>query len=217
FLAIADVVTNYAYRCPARAALRSASVHDLAGAVWTYSFNHTPSCPWSAIIPAGVLDDLGATHTAEIPFVFNLTRNLPPGTGSGGCNFTQAEEQIAGFLLDAWDSMAREGRPSPGDNESAWPAWSERSGRAPLGVVVGAEGVSVGEVDYSGCDFWDGISEKVAAAAKAENGTTPTGTGTGGGATPTPSGHSGENKGGKVKVGGWILGAAVLAGVCGLV
>jgi carboxylesterase type B len=200
FAAISAVITAYAYKCPAHRALRTGLKNGVG--VFAYSFNHTPSCSWYQDIPANkaIINLLGATHTAEIPFVFNMTKNLPPP--GGNCSFSSAEDQIADFMLGAWDSMATSGK--PGDSNS-WPAWTEGEGE---GLVVG-DSVSVGKLDYSACEFWDQIDDKVASLAGV-NGTATGGSGSG---TPTPSGNGSipVNSGGKLKAGFWLLSGAMLA------
>lgn len=185
YWAITSVLTAYAYTCPAYRGLSGGQGVGL----FAYSFNHTPSCPWDAFLPedTGILRLFGATHLAEIPFVLGQTENLPrPG---GNCSFTAAEKVISAFMRGAWTSMAATGR--AGD-EASWPTWTKNESR---GLVVGEDGVSVGVVDYSACEFWDDISAKITDMTSnvTSNSTTPSSTGTamgtatGSGSTSTPT------------------------------
>lgn len=160
FTAMTEVFTVSSFRCPTRQFLSRNKRNSQQ--VWTYSFNHTPSCAWYPDIPAVSLPILGSTHTAEIPFVFGGTDGLPRPNGT--CTFTDAEKALSARMLAAWDAMARDGR--PGD-ETSWPAWDEDESR---GWNVVADDVLVGKVDYSMCDFWDEIYEMQALQASGSAG-----------------------------------------------
>jgi carboxylesterase type B len=152
FTAMTTVITDYSYKCPAYRALQKAAANGIDA--WAFSFNHTPSCSWYSSIPnsAEALKLLGATHTSEIPFVFGWTNSMPRPNGS--CNFTAAEVAISDFMLEAWTSMAANGRPA---NSSMWPAWSANGSH---GITIG-DSVTAGALDYTECDFWDKIQAEV--------------------------------------------------------
>ncbi len=189
FLAMNAVFTEYIFLCPTYRALQNAVARGID--VYTYSFNHTPSCSWisgTSLSPAQI-NFLGPTHTSEIPFVFGLTENLPPPSGT--CNFTTAENGISAFMLGAWTSMAATAQPGGSPKWPKWPKWTNGTGAgAGEGVLVNA-GVSIGVVDYSSCDFWDSIDATIAAiAANKTTSSTPTGSPTASGApssSPTKS------------------------------
>jgi len=155
FYAMSTIITLYDYVCTARRGMASGVRNGVS--VYGYNFTHTPSCAWSQDIPAGKqsLTLLGATHTAEIPFVFGLTKNLPPG--GGNCSFTSAEAGISASLLGAWDSMAANGTPASAD---LWPAWTSADGYTGNGWVVGTA-ATVGSLDYQFCEFWDEIDKEI--------------------------------------------------------
>lgn len=146
FTAMTTIITDFAYKCPNYRALKIAANKGINA--WAYSFNHTSSCAWGFDVPqsAEVLEILGATHTGEIPYVFGQTRELP--RPDGNCSFTKAENAISDFMIEAWTSMAANGRPS---DSRQWPAWT----------LSGSEGITVNDVvisgplDFSGCEFWD--------------------------------------------------------------
>lgn len=84
---------------------------------WTYLFSHTASCVWDDLFPPQYLSLFQATHTAEIPFVFGNTDNLPiPNANfigtSGTCSFNPSEQLISQALVEAWTSLAATGDPS---------------------------------------------------------------------------------------------------------
>jgi carboxylesterase type B len=165
FEAISTVITDYSYRCPTYRALLSA---DASVTVYTYQFNHTPSCTWMTVLPQDAVSVVGPTHTSDLPFVFGLFSNLP---GAGNCTLTATERQLSLSMQTAWTTMARTG--APGDD---WPAFSAN---ASMGVIFN-DSPEVGPVDYSACAFWDQIdSQVVQVAANATKGSNGTATGTG--------------------------------------
>lgn len=166
--AMSAVMTHAQFRCPTRRFIRQASQDGVP--VWTYSFNHTLSCPWYASIPSYALDLLASTHTAEIPFVFNGTTNMPKYNGT--CSLSAGEVALAAKMLGAWDSMATNANPG-----SDWPQYNTSSSS---GVNVVGDDFTIGTVDYSMCDFWDEIQAATA------NGTSSGGAnGTSSGTEPT--------------------------------
>ena len=149
FYAITTVYTQYNFLCPAYRGLNQAV--QKGKPVWTYLWNHGPTCPWYGNIPAAAVPLLGATHTAEIPFVFNNVNNLPLPNGT--CNLTSAEQALASQFVGAWSSMAANGNPG-----TQWPAYQTNSS---MGLNVANTSVA-GMVDYSSCQFWDSIAASIA-------------------------------------------------------
>lgn len=143
--AMSAVITHSEFRCPTRRFLQKAVQNNMP--VYTYSFNHTLSCPWYPIIPAIALPLLASTHTAEIPFVFAGTDNMPKPNGD--CNMTAGEKGLSAKMLAAWDNMATDANPG-----SDWPQYNSSGS---MGINVVGDDFTAGTVDYSMCDFWDGI------------------------------------------------------------
>ncbi|KAH8205506.1 hypothetical protein TruAng_000412 [Truncatella angustata] len=149
FAAMSTILGQVSYKCPAYRALLASEKNGVPA--WTYEFSHEPSCAWYASIPYSILSYVGATHTAEIPFVFNTTHNMPlPG---GNCTFTTAEQSLAAAMSEAWTSMADSGSPGA---KSDWPQWT---GNSSAGVNIDVSMV-VGTVDYKSCLFWDAIYDE---------------------------------------------------------
>lgn len=142
--AMSYVQTLSTFRCPTRRFLAASAANGVP--VWTYEFNHTPSCSWTKEVPNRpvVLELLGPAHTSEIPFVFGVVENLPPPDGT--CNLTSAESDISMYMKSAWNNMARFAQP-PSD----WPMYSLNSS---MGIIF-QNGSQAGHIDYSMCDFWD--------------------------------------------------------------
>ena len=141
--------------------------------MWTYFFNHNPKCSWLQAVPQEAVAIVGATHTAEIPFVFGTTVNLPAPNGT--CEMTEQEKTISAFLREAWTSMADIQKPT--SDSAQWPAYG--NAQKSLGINV-TNVTTAGYVDYTVCKLWDGLNEKAVAAAS-------NGTGAPGDANPTAS------------------------------
>ena len=188
FFAIATVLTAASYQCPAARGLNTAAAHGVP--VWAYDFAHQPQCSWQPGLPDAALPLLGATHTAEIPFVFGITEHLPPPNGT--CSMSPEERGISAFMNAAWTSMAA--RQRPGD-ANAWPAYDAQKS---LGVNIGNASVP-GLVNFTQCRLWDQINQQIVAAAfnGSANGTTGVGSNvTAGVGSPTAPINLGSTSGG---------------------
>jgi hypothetical protein len=149
---------------------------------WTYFFNHIPKCTWLPAVPQEAVSLVGATHTAEIPFVFGNTVNLPGPNGT--CDMTEQEQAISAFLSEAWTSMADIQKPT--SDAAEWPAYGNAQNS--LGINI-TNITTAGYIDYTVCKLWDGINEMALAAASNgnSNGTGSNSTGTQGNASATAS------------------------------
>ena len=98
--------------------------------VYLYYFTHEP--PTSPGIP-----NLRATHTAEIPYVFNnlkAARVFPDNSSPELASASAADIQLAGIVSSYWVNFARTGDPN-GKGLAVWPPFKDKaSGRA---MVIG--------------------------------------------------------------------------------
>lgn len=160
FSAMSDIITDYGYKCPTYRALKATEARGVN--VWAYNFNHTPTCSWYQAIPNDpeILQLLGPTHTAEIPYVFSLTNHLPLSgspsstSGNGNCSFDHAEIAISQFMERAWTALAKDKRPAL---THVWPKWNRNSY---TGIHI-ENLIEISELDYSNCAFWDKISNRM--------------------------------------------------------
>lgn len=113
FYAYVAVATATSYTCPAYQGLRSAVAAGTP--VWTYRWAQVPTCPWYEDLTVESLPILGATHTAEIPYVFANLRNPPVHPE---CSFTDAELSLSDEFVAFWTFMASNGEPG-----GQWPAF----------------------------------------------------------------------------------------------
>ncbi|KPM34614.1 hypothetical protein AK830_g11954 [Neonectria ditissima] len=149
--AITHLATASSYSCQTYRGLRAADAVDTPA--YAYRFNHTPSFPWlwidGAAFPGKYGEYFGATHTAELPFVFANLDNQPWGNGT--FNATSAERAISRTLVEAWTAMAAKG--SPSTRNQPWPRFDEC---AVKGLYV-EDDCKVEAIDFSECQFWDAI------------------------------------------------------------
>jgi hypothetical protein len=146
------IITDVSYKCPAHRALNLAAQNGVPA--WTCLWNHTPSCIWFDFIPQQALTLLGATHTAEIPFVFGNLNNFPLPNGT--CYLTPSERDVSATLISAWTSMAATGDPS--SNSSL--QWPSHNTSISLGINID-NSTTVGIVNYTVCEFWDKVGATV--------------------------------------------------------
>lgn len=156
------------------------------------SFNHTLTCPWYPTIPSGALSLLGSTHTAEIPFVFGGTDDMP--RPNGNCSLTDGEKALSVKMMAAWNSMAIDANPG-----ADWPRYNTSSS---MGINVVGDDFAAGEVDYSMCDFWDSFDNTTSSGGNS--------TGSGSGTTTSEGSLLGRN------VMAWSSLAAALLALIGL-
>jgi carboxylesterase type B len=155
FNAISQIVTDFFFFCPSQKALKSTVARGQPA--YAYHWYHVPTCLWEVVgsnisqtEADFILSFLNASHTVEIPFVFNTTTNLP--LPSGNCSFTSEEDQIAEFMVNSWTNMAETKSPGQG-----WPKWDAQQSQ---GLLV-KNTTEFGTIDYSKCDFVDDVLQAV--------------------------------------------------------
>ncbi|CRG84094.1 Acetylcholinesterase 1 [Talaromyces islandicus] len=157
--ATAQVVTDAHFKCPGYQGAVEAAKRNIP--VWTYEFTHNSTCVWLDTMSQAAIADYGATHTAEIPFLFgNLYFNF-----TSPCNSTPAEYRLGEQMRELWTAMAENANPSTDDVQ--WPAFKiTANGSSTPGLVIG-NSTEPGLIDFSACALW----EEVNAMILANNGT----------------------------------------------
>lgn len=175
--AIAHIKTDSDFKCVGYEGLLSAARKNIP--VWTYEYTHNNTCAWLGSLASlqaypEALTLEGATHTAEIPFVFGNMDGQPlPG---GPCNATEAEYHLSEQMMSLWTAMAKNTDPST--DAIQWPRFSLGRNASTPGLIFANSALS-GEIDYSICQqLWS----KLYIVLGAENGT----------ATTTPISGSGK-------------------------
>lgn len=85
---ISHIRTAASYTCPS---LRMLQAAEAAGTrAYAYTFDTTPSCPWlvmggQTVLPEPILPYFGASHTAELPYIFFGNLDTMP-FGQGNCS-----------------------------------------------------------------------------------------------------------------------------------
>ncbi|KAJ3174975.1 hypothetical protein HDU87_006509 [Geranomyces variabilis] len=110
--AIESIMTDRWFACPTRKALAGVSAAKLPA--YSYFFNVTLTCDF---VPGLSAAALGASHYAEIPFVFDFTQF------SRGCALPQSQKDVALVMGQAWTSMAATGHPASNTSQPAWPVY----------------------------------------------------------------------------------------------
>lgn len=150
FYAISTVMADAAYTCPAYRGLNQAVSNGVSA--YAYFFTHSPTCSWYQSLPQAAVQILGATHTAEIPFVLGNTHHLPLPNGT--CNMTTSEITISSFLTNAWTSMAAIQKPTTDPKD--WPAYQGPNNT--FGVTI-LNSTVAGVINYTRCELWDQINQ----------------------------------------------------------
>lgn len=129
------VMTDRGWACPAGTDDQALAKHTR-----TYAFEFADrSAPPISPPPAG--SKAGATHAAELPYLFDFS--------FANIKLTPVQQQLSATMIDAWTRFARSG--SPG-----WP----RFGRDPYVQGLDIAPAGVGPIDHSArhkCAFWSTI------------------------------------------------------------
>lgn len=135
--ALGQAIGDAVLACPA---VQSAALLRRWVPVHEYEYDHVPN-PFVLATP-GI--DLGAFHSAELPYVFQ-----GPVQSSGDITFTPAERRLAATVSGAWARFASTGDPSGGG--LAWPQLTSPAGDylvldTPTSVATGMKAAP--------CRFW---------------------------------------------------------------
>jgi carboxylesterase type B len=123
------LLTQQGFFCPSQKAL--AATVKAGTKVWAYLYSHINHCIWvgsfknTGPTPESdlqILSVLNATHTAELPMVFNNIQGFTTSDGQP-CNFTSNEANLSKYLTDAWTLMASVQNPGV----AAWQGWNSKT------------------------------------------------------------------------------------------
>jgi para-nitrobenzyl esterase len=130
--ALAEVSGDAFFVCPAR---RNARAISATGApVYRYTFERP--------LENQVIEDLGAFHSSEIPFVFGIDTYPLGKVGSAS--------SLADAMQAYWTSFAREGAPA---GEVTWTSYDATDPLLVLDVPIRSSTA----YKASACDFWDSL------------------------------------------------------------
>ncbi|KAF3907824.1 Cholinesterase [Arthrobotrys entomopaga] len=158
FARASQILTDYAFKCPAYRGLLKAAEKGIPA--WTYIFAHQPSCSLVAGLTPEILDLLGPTHGYDVPFFFGHTSGLPVPNGT--CNDTPLEKNTSSILVDGWTALANTGNLST--TAFNWPTFTNASYQ---GLYIGPNSTEITSLaaNYSNCEFWDQINAAILQAA----------------------------------------------------
>ncbi|KAJ5494225.1 hypothetical protein N7463_010312 [Penicillium fimorum] len=157
-LAMTQIITDSSYRCSAWYGAAQAARNNIPA--WTYTFSHSPTCPWLFPIDDRNVGLFGGAHSAEIPFLFGNLNNsyLPNGT----CNSTSAEWHLGDQMMDLWTAMAENAEPST--EEIKWPRFQTQGKNLSTPGLIFENSTVAGIIDYTGCDLWIQVNAMLSAS-----------------------------------------------------
>lgn len=166
--ATGTVITDSHFKCPGYLGAVEAAQRKVP--VWTYEFTHNSSCVWLDTMSQAAVSEYGATHTAELPYLFGtLDFNF-----STSCNATPAEYRLGAQMRSLWTAMAENADPST--DAVSWPRFQiTKNGSATPGLIIG-NSTEAGLIDFSVCKLWDEINGMILAgnSTRTTNSTTTT-------------------------------------------
>ena len=101
---------------------------------------------------------VGATHAAEIPFVFGNMHDLPLPNGT--CQMTPDDLAISEFMKQAWTTMAASQKPT--SEVESWPAYQNAQNSTGINILNSSV---AGYVNYTVCQLWDTMDAAQVATA----------------------------------------------------
>ncbi|OAA67799.1 Carboxylesterase, type B [Akanthomyces lecanii RCEF 1005] len=142
--AISTVATDAEYKCPAYASAAQTVRNNVPA--WVYEFTHNSTCVWLDTMPQAFIDDFGAAHTAELPYVSgNLHFDFADKNSS--CTGTSDEWSLSKEMMGLWTAMAEKGNPST--NDIHWPEFRATTNGSDIqGMVFGNFSIP-GVIDFS--------------------------------------------------------------------
>ena len=124
---------------------KQARLHAQAGnATYSYHFRRTPAFPKGAVFSDNATENLGAFHTAEIPFVFDnlAARDWP---------WTAEDRAFANTMSSYWTNFAATGDP----NGVGLPEWPRCDPAADAAMIFGDTAKAAATPARDRLDFWE--------------------------------------------------------------
>lgn len=146
----------------------------------------------------------GATHTAELPYLFgNLDFDF-----TTSCNATSAEYHLGEQMRGLWTAMAENADPST--DAVQWPRFQiTKNGSSTPGLIIG-NSTEAGLIDFSACKLWDQVNDMILASNSTATTTTRPSSRPTGSSTSTPvSGAATISTGGLITFSAVLMGLAV--------
>jgi para-nitrobenzyl esterase len=131
--ALADLIGDRVFVCPARRVARAVS--SGGSATFVYRFEHE--------VNPRDLPGFGVFHGSELPLVF--------GNSVLGIEITAARKQLSLDIMEYWASFARKGNPNQ-DGKPSWPAFS---GGAENHLALATSIQTGKDLEKVSCDLWD--------------------------------------------------------------
>lgn len=133
---LAQVESDAMFACPTRRASRALTRAGVP--VYRYHFVRRPD--------NGVVAAFGATHGAEVPFVFGNDDPMLGGVSDGGMPLREA-------MMRYWTNFAKMGDPNVG-NDPKWPRYDEASDAY---LTLDTPPIAAAGLLAEKCAFWDSV------------------------------------------------------------
>ena len=138
--ALARLVTDARYSCPARATNQLLSQHV---PTFAYEFNdrNAPDYLWEGL--------RGPVHAAETPYLFRAANAVSSGY------FTPEQGKLSDQLIRYWSTFAQKGSPNQ-TSTPAWPAYAEQSDKIQSLQPGNTRPITNFATDHN-CSFWNSL------------------------------------------------------------
>jgi len=142
-LALGASFTDGFFSCPARHTDKSLSNYTQT---FTYEFNDENAPLNFGFVPATFL--LGAYHTAEIQYLFNIFGTPAP--------FTSDQQRLSGAMVGYWTQFAKTGNPNS-DGAPTWSSYNAATDKFQSLVPATPMVESTFDAGHKCSSFWDGF------------------------------------------------------------
>lgn len=208
FAAISEVINDSTYKCPAYLGAMQTAAKNIPS--WTFEFTHKPACPWTkdlSAIPQEYFSYVGATHTAEIPYVFGNMQHY--NFKNKTCTVPASDHRLSKQMMSLWTAMAENANPST--NAIHWPRFNGTTKSYSSSGLIFGNSTTSGEIDFSSCALWAKIRAMQSTGNSTATAVSPSGSGKGhGGATTSASSIPTNGANALPSTGGVLLFGALL-------
>eukprot|EP00026_Physarum_polycephalum_P005172 Phypoly_transcript_05202.p1 GENE.Phypoly_transcript_05202~~Phypoly_transcript_05202.p1 ORF type:complete len:577 (+),score=83.62 Phypoly_transcript_05202:86-1816(+) len=183
--AYVDLASDYVFKCPTKA-LADVFSRNTSAPVFMYSFNNQPSFFLNPNVTYQLEGSnprcLGAAHSFELPYLFDLYENLP----AGGLLLNATELSLRTTMRNAWVSFVTHGVPTL--PSLSWPLYNSASASF-VNLNIGEISIE-SQFRVSHCAFWNPENSTSTSTTSFTTGSLTSTSGTGNSTTSTSSSTS---------------------------